>query len=116
MFVLYRKPLARSELIQKFYCLEGEGCDDAWLCSCSFGNSASLFNDLANSNRNVAQRFIDSLKDFIAKVKSTFSGDKAKADTASQDKYGASVSELESAVAQFEKMLFVRNLQSQAET
>lgn len=68
-------------------------------------NDISLFNDLARSNRNVAVRFIESVKEFLAKVKSTFSGDKAKADTASLDKYGARVSELEAAVTQWEKML-----------
>ncbi len=68
-------------------------------------NDISLFDRLAQSNRNVAVRFIDSIKDFIAKVKSTFSGDKSKMDTASQEKYGARVSELEAAVAQFEQML-----------
>ncbi len=65
----------------------------------------SLFDRPAKSNRGAAVRFIDSIKDFIAKVKSTFSADKAKADTASQEKYGARVSELEAAVAQFERML-----------
>ncbi len=68
-------------------------------------NDVKMFDRLAKSNRGAAVRFIDGIKDFIAKVKSTFSADKAKADTASQEKYGARVSELETAVAQFESML-----------
>ena len=67
----------------------------------------SLFDKLVKSSRNVAQRFLDGVKSFIAKVKATFSKDKTKADTASLEKYGATVSELETAVKQWEKMLAV---------
>ncbi|MBE6965532.1 MAG: hypothetical protein E7441_05800 [Ruminococcaceae bacterium] len=64
-----------------------------------------MFDRLAQDNRNAAMRFIDSIKDFISKVKSTFSGDKAKADTAAREKYGAKTEELERATYLWEKML-----------
>ncbi|MBQ2841172.1 MAG: hypothetical protein IJE70_07475 [Oscillospiraceae bacterium] len=70
-------------------------------------NDVKMFERLAQDNRTVAMKLMNSIKDFITKVKSTFSGDRAKADTAAQEKYGARVSELEAAVAQFEKMLSV---------
>ncbi|MBQ2743389.1 MAG: hypothetical protein IJF32_11375, partial [Oscillospiraceae bacterium] len=70
-------------------------------------NDVKMFERLAQDNRTVAMKLMDSIKEFITKVKSTFSGDRAKADTAAQEKYGAKVSELEAAVAQFEKMLSV---------
>ena len=53
----------------------------------------------------MAQRFIESIKDFITKVKSAFSNDKTKADTAALEKYGATVSELEEAVKQWSAMV-----------
>lgn len=68
-------------------------------------HDVSLFRNLVNADRNVAQRFIDSVREFIAKVKSTFSKDKSKADTASIEKYGATVSELEEAVKTWEQMV-----------
>ena len=68
-------------------------------------NDISLFRELVKSNRNVAQRFLEGVKDFLAKVKSTFSKDKAKADTASMEKYGTTVSELEMILSTWEKMI-----------
>lgn len=65
----------------------------------------SLFRNLVNADRNVAQRFVDGVKRFISSVKSTFSKDKKKADTASLEKYGATVSELEAAVKAYEGMI-----------
>ena len=64
-----------------------------------------LFRELARADKNVAQRFIESVKEFIAKVKSTFSKDKSKADTASLEKYGVKVSELEEVIKQWEMMV-----------
>ena len=52
----------------------------------------SLFKKLVDTDRNVAQRFVDGIRDFISKVKTTFSKDKSKADTASMEKYGVKVS------------------------
>lgn len=65
----------------------------------------SLFKKLVDTDRNVAQRFIDGGREFISKVKSTFSKDKSKADTASLEKYGLKVSELEEAVKQWSAMV-----------
>ncbi len=65
----------------------------------------SLFKKLVDTDRNVAQRFIDGVREFISKVKSTFSKDKSKADTASIEKYGLKVSELEEAVKQWSAMV-----------
>lgn len=65
----------------------------------------SLFKKLVDTDRNVAQRFIDGVREFISKVKSTFSKDKSKADTASIEKYGLKVSELEEAVEQRSAMV-----------
>ena len=65
----------------------------------------SLFKKLVDADRNVAQRFIDGVREFISKVKSTFSKDKSKADTASIEKYGLKVSELEEAVKQWDAMV-----------
>ena len=65
----------------------------------------SLFKKLVDTDRNVAQRFIDGVREFISKVKSTFSKDKSKADTASLEKYGLKVSELEEAVKQWSAMV-----------
>lgn len=66
-----------------------------------------LFRKLVNANKNVARRFVESIKNFIAKVKSTFSWNKAKADTAAQEKYGTTVDGLEKTVKQYESMLDV---------
>ena len=56
-----------------------------------------LFERFAKDNRTVAQKLLDSLKEFIAKVKAIFTG-KAR-DKAAQEAYGKSFGELE-AVAQ----------------
>jgi hypothetical protein len=56
-----------------------------------------LFESFAKDNRTVAQKLLDSLKEFIAKVKAIFTG-KAR-DKAAQEAYGKSFGELE-AVAQ----------------
>ena len=56
-----------------------------------------LFREFSQSNRTAAQKLLDSLKEFIAKVKSIFTG-KAR-DVAAQEAYGKDFAELE-AVAQ----------------
>ena len=56
-----------------------------------------LFREFSQSNRTAAQKLLDSLKGFIAKVKSIFTG-KAR-DVAAQEAYGKDFAELE-AVAQ----------------
>lgn len=56
-----------------------------------------LFREFSQSNRTAAQKLLDSLKKFIAKVKSIFTG-KAR-DAAAQEAYGKDFAELE-AVAQ----------------
>ena len=56
-----------------------------------------LFREFSKSNRTAAQKLLDSLKEFIAKVKSIFTG-KAR-DAAAQEAYGKDFAELE-AVAQ----------------
>lgn len=56
-----------------------------------------LFREFSQSNRTAAQKLLDSLKEFIAKVKSIFTG-KAR-DAAAQEAYGKDFAELE-AVAQ----------------
>ena len=56
-----------------------------------------LFREFSQSNRTAAQKLLDSLKEFIAKVKSIFTG-KAR-DVAAQEAYGKDFVELE-AVAQ----------------
>ena len=56
-----------------------------------------LFREFSQSNRTAAQKLLDSLKEFIAKVKSIFTG-KAR-DAAAQKAYGKDFAELE-AVAQ----------------
>ena len=52
-----------------------------------------LFREFSQSNRTVAQKLLDSLKEFIAKVKSIFTG-KAR-DVAAQEAYGKDFAELE---------------------
>lgn len=56
-----------------------------------------LFREFSHSNRTATQKLLDSLKEFIAKVKSIFTG-KAR-DVAAQEAYGKDFAELE-AVAQ----------------
>lgn len=56
-----------------------------------------LFSEFSQSNRTAAQKLLDSLKEFIAKVKSIFTG-KAR-DAAAQEAYGKDFAEME-AVAQ----------------
>ena len=70
-------------------------------------NDVGLFKKLVNADKNLAQRFIESIKRFIAKVKSVFSFDKSKMDTAAMEKYGTTVEGLEKAVKQYESMLDV---------
>lgn len=60
-------------------------------------DNPDLFRDFSQSNRTAAQKLLDSLKEFIAKVKSIFTG-KAR-DVAAQEAYGKDFAELE-AVAQ----------------
>lgn len=52
-----------------------------------------LFREFSQSNRTAAQKLLDSLKEFIAKVKSIFTG-KAR-DVAAQEAYGKDFAELE---------------------
>ena len=68
-------------------------------------DNLDLFRSLVRSDMTVAERFVESVKDFITKVKSTFSKDKSKMDTASLDKYGVRISELEEATKQWSEML-----------
>ena len=68
-------------------------------------NDVETFRELVRADKTVAERFIESVKEFIAKVKTTFSKDKTKADTASLEKYGATVSEFEAAVKTYENMI-----------
>lgn len=68
-------------------------------------HDVKMFQDLARADMNTAQRFIEAIRDFIAKVKTTFSKDKSKMDTAALEKYGATVSELEAAVKTYEEMI-----------
>ncbi len=68
-------------------------------------DNLDLFRSLVRSDMTVAERFVESVKDFITKVKSTFSKDKSKMDTAALEKYGATVSELETAVKTYEEMI-----------
>lgn len=68
-------------------------------------NDVGLFKKLVNADKNLAQRFIESIKRFIAKVKSVFSRDKSKMDTAAMEKYGTTVDGLEKTVKQYESML-----------
>jgi hypothetical protein len=56
-----------------------------------------LFREFSRSNRTAAQKLLDSLKEFIAKVKSIFTG--KSRDVAAQEAYGKDFAELE-AVAQ----------------
>ena len=60
-------------------------------------DNPDLFREFSQSNRTAAQKLLDSLKEFIAKVKSIFTG-KAR-DMAAQEAYGKDFAELE-AVAQ----------------
>ena len=60
-------------------------------------DNPDLFREFSQSNRTAAQKLLDSLKEFIAKVKSIFTG-KAR-DVAAQEAYGKDFAELE-AVAQ----------------
>ena len=58
-----------------------------------------FINDHVNdkNKRNVAQRFFDSVRNFINKVKSIFKGNKAAMDEATVNEFGATVAELEKA-------------------
>ena len=59
--------------------------------------NTDLFSEFSQSNRTAAQKLLDSLKEFIAKVKSIFTG--TARDAAAQEAYGKDFAELE-AVAQ----------------
>ena len=58
-----------------------------------------FINDHVNdkNKRNVAQRFFDSVRNFINKVKNIFKGNKAAMDEAAVNEFGATVAELEKA-------------------
>ena len=59
-----------------------------------------LFREFSHSNRTAAQKLLDSLKEFIAKVKSIFTG-KAR-DVAAQEAYGKDFAELEGIAKQWQ--------------
>lgn len=48
-----------------------------------------------NNKRSVVQRFVDSVKDFLKKIKSVFGGDRAKQNQAALEQFNVTVSELE---------------------
>ena len=60
-----------------------------------------LFREFSQSNRTAAQKLLDSLKEFIAKVKSIFTG-KAR-DAAAQEAYGKGFAELEAVAQKWQK-------------
>jgi hypothetical protein len=60
-----------------------------------------LFREFSQSNRTAAQKLLDSLKEFIAKVKSIFTG-KAR-DVAAQEAYGKDFAELEAVAQKWQK-------------
>lgn len=60
-----------------------------------------LFREFSHSNRTAAQKLLDSLKEFIAKVKSIFTG-KAR-DAAAQEAYGKDFAELEAVAQKWQK-------------
>lgn len=60
-----------------------------------------LFREFSQSNRTAAQKLLDSLKEFIAKVKSIFTG-KAR-DMAAQEAYGKDFAELEAVAQKWQK-------------
>lgn len=60
-----------------------------------------LFREFSQSNRTAAQKLLDSLKEFIAKVKSIFTG-KAR-DAAAQEAYGKDFAELEAVAQKWQK-------------
>lgn len=60
-----------------------------------------LFREFSQSNRTAAQKLLDSLNEFIAKVKSIFTG-KAR-DAAAQEAYGKDFAELEAVAQKWQK-------------
>lgn len=60
-----------------------------------------LFREFSQSNRTAAQKLLDSLKEFIAKVKSIFTG-KVR-DAAEQEAYGKDFAELEAVAQKWQK-------------
>lgn len=63
--------------------------------------NTDLFSEFSQSNRTAAQKLLDSLKEFIAKVKSIFTG-KAR-DVAAQEAYGKDFAELEAVAQKWQK-------------
>lgn len=55
------------------------------------------FTELADTDRNLATRLMDSLKAFIRKVKAALSGKRAAQDAAAKEAYGVGIAELEKA-------------------
>lgn len=74
--------------------------------------SGKLFENFAKENRSAAQKLLDALKAFIAKVKSLFRS-KAAQDRAAQDAYGKSMAELEQCVALWQKAYDAAGKQAQ---
>lgn len=74
--------------------------------------SGNLFEDFAKENRSAAKKLLDTLKAFIAKVKSLFRS-KAAQDRAAQDAYGKSMAELEQCVALWQKAYDAAGKQAQ---
>lgn len=64
-------------------------------------DNPDLFREFSQSNRTAAQKLLDSLKEFIAKVKSIFTG-KAR-DAAAQEAYGKDFAELEAVAQKWQK-------------
>lgn len=66
---------------------------------------SQLFEKLARENRSIAQKVLDAVKDFIAKVKNLFKGDEAKQNQESVDAYGIDLPTLEKAAQLWEAAL-----------
>lgn len=52
---------------------------------------------ISKGEKSVVQKFFDSVREFINRVKKAFKGDKTKMDAAAEETYGATISELERA-------------------
>ena len=74
--------------------------------------SGKLFEDFAKENRSAAEKLLDALKAFIAKVKSLFRSKTAQ-DRAAQDAYGKSMAQLEQCAALWQKAYDAAGKQAQ---
>lgn len=73
-----------------------------------------MFREFSQSNRTAAQKLLDSLKEFIAKVKSIFTG-KAR-DAAAQDAYGKDFAELEAVAQKWQEAFDAAERQAESAT